>query len=136
VGWTAGANRVHHTVMPYVAHVKEGSSTAPDNLGTLLLPHRSSPRKETFPWRLGCTVRVAAGEHGRRAGPVQRDLAQVADPRRQLQPHQVEQGEVDRVTLDQFFGLFRLLGHQFSPRMADLSDQRFWCMDRSPTTAP
>jgi hypothetical protein len=81
-------------------------------------------------------VRVAAGELGRRASPVQRDLAQVADPRRRLQPDQVEQGEVDWVTLDQVFGLFRLLGHQFSPRLADLSDQRFWRMDRSPTTAP
>lgn len=27
---------------------------------------------------------------------------------------------------DIVFGLFRLLGHRFSPRIADLSDQRFW----------
>jgi hypothetical protein len=29
VWWTAGANHVHQAVMPYVAHVKEGPSTAP-----------------------------------------------------------------------------------------------------------
>ena len=27
---------------------------------------------------------------------------------------------------DIVFGLFRLLGYRFSPRIADLSDQRFW----------
>src|SRR5258707_10513328 len=27
---------------------------------------------------------------------------------------------------DIVFGLFRMLGYQFSPRIADLSDQRFW----------
>ncbi len=27
---------------------------------------------------------------------------------------------------DQVFGLFRLLGYQFSPRLADLGDARFW----------
>lgn len=30
---------------------------------------------------------------------------------------------------DIVFGLFRLLGYQFSPRIADLSDQRFWRLD-------
>jgi TnpA family transposase len=30
---------------------------------------------------------------------------------------------------DQVFGLFRLLGYQFSPRLADLADQRFWRVD-------
>ncbi len=30
---------------------------------------------------------------------------------------------------DVVFGLFWLLGYQFSPRLADLRDLRFWCMD-------
>jgi TnpA family transposase len=30
---------------------------------------------------------------------------------------------------DQVFGLFRLLGYQFSPRLADLPDQRWWRID-------
>ncbi len=30
---------------------------------------------------------------------------------------------------DIVFGLFRLLGYQFSPRIADLSDQRFWRLE-------
>ena len=30
---------------------------------------------------------------------------------------------------DIVFGLFRLLGHQFSPRLADLGDTRFWRTD-------
>jgi TnpA family transposase len=30
---------------------------------------------------------------------------------------------------DMVFGLFRILGHQFSPRIADLTDTRFWRMD-------
>ncbi len=30
---------------------------------------------------------------------------------------------------DQVFGLFRLLGYQFSPRLADLPDQRWWRVD-------
>lgn len=32
---------------------------------------------------------------------------------------------------DQVFGLFRLLGYQFSPRLADISDARFWRVDRN-----
>jgi TnpA family transposase len=31
---------------------------------------------------------------------------------------------------DQVFGLFRLLGYQFSPRLADIGDARFWRLDR------
>ena len=31
---------------------------------------------------------------------------------------------------DQVFGLYWLLGYQFSPRPAGLPDQRFWCLDR------
>ncbi|MBZ9753339.1 Tn3 family transposase, partial [Deinococcus sp. HMF7604] len=31
---------------------------------------------------------------------------------------------------DVVFGLFSLLGYQFSPRLADLPDQRFWRLDR------
>jgi len=31
---------------------------------------------------------------------------------------------------DVVFGLFALLGYQFSPRLADLQDQRFWRLDR------
>jgi TnpA family transposase len=31
---------------------------------------------------------------------------------------------------DIVFGLFRLLGYQFSPRLADLPDQRFWRMEK------
>jgi TnpA family transposase len=30
---------------------------------------------------------------------------------------------------DQIFGLFALLGYRFSPRLADLPDQRFWRVD-------
>ena len=30
---------------------------------------------------------------------------------------------------DQVFGLFRLLGYQFSPRLADIGDARFWRVD-------
>jgi len=32
---------------------------------------------------------------------------------------------------DQLFGLFWLLGYQFSPRLADLGDARLWRLDRS-----
>ena len=32
---------------------------------------------------------------------------------------------------DQVFGLFRLLGYQFSPRLVDIGDARFWRLDRS-----
>ncbi|GGJ59921.1 hypothetical protein GCM10008938_52550 [Deinococcus roseus] len=31
---------------------------------------------------------------------------------------------------DIVFGLYRLLGYQFSPRLADLTDQRFWRVDK------
>lgn len=34
---------------------------------------------------------------------------------------------------DQIFGLFALLGYRFSPRLADLPDQRFWRIDASAT---
>ncbi len=44
-----------------------------------------------------------------------------------LQPEQVATDTASYS--DQVFGLFRLLGYQFSPRLADLSDQRFWRMD-------
>ena len=30
---------------------------------------------------------------------------------------------------DQVFGLFRLLGYKFSPRLADIGDTRFWRID-------
>ena len=32
---------------------------------------------------------------------------------------------------DAIFGLFWLLGYQFSPRLADIGEARFWRMDRS-----
>jgi TnpA family transposase len=35
---------------------------------------------------------------------------------------------------DVIFGLFLLLGYQFSPRLADAGGARFWRLDRSPTT--
>jgi TnpA family transposase len=37
---------------------------------------------------------------------------------------------------DMVFGLFRILGYQFSPRIADLSDSRFWVMDASADYGP
>jgi TnpA family transposase len=37
---------------------------------------------------------------------------------------------------DQIFGLFHLLGYQFSPRLADLADQRFWRIDRAADYGP
>jgi len=37
---------------------------------------------------------------------------------------------------DMIFGLFRLLGYQFSPRLADLSDTRFWRIDRRADYGP
>jgi TnpA family transposase len=37
---------------------------------------------------------------------------------------------------DQVFGLFRLLGYQFSPRLADIGDARFWRLDRSARYGP
>jgi TnpA family transposase len=37
---------------------------------------------------------------------------------------------------DMIFGLFRLLGYQFSPRLADLSDTRFWRIDRNANYGP
>jgi len=37
---------------------------------------------------------------------------------------------------DQVFGLFHLLGYQFSPRLADLADQRFWRIDRAADYGP
>ncbi|MDQ6899618.1 MAG: Tn3 family transposase, partial [Candidatus Dormibacteraeota bacterium] len=37
---------------------------------------------------------------------------------------------------DMVFGLFRLLGYQFSPRLADLSDTRFWRIDRQADYGP
>lgn len=37
---------------------------------------------------------------------------------------------------DQIFGLFWLLGYQFSPRPAGLPDQRFWRIDRHADYAP
>jgi TnpA family transposase len=37
---------------------------------------------------------------------------------------------------DVVFGLFRLLGYQFSPRIADLSDQRLWRIDRAAHYGP
>lgn len=36
---------------------------------------------------------------------------------------------------DQVFGLFRLLGYQFSPRLADIGAARFWRIDRGAATA-
>ena len=32
---------------------------------------------------------------------------------------------------DMIFGIFWLLGYQFSPRLADIGEARFWRMDRS-----
>lgn len=37
---------------------------------------------------------------------------------------------------DVVFGLFRLLGYQFSPRLADLGDARLWRMDRQADYGP
>jgi hypothetical protein len=37
---------------------------------------------------------------------------------------------------DQVFGLFRLLGFQFSPRLADLPDQRWWRIDPAADYGP
>jgi TnpA family transposase len=37
---------------------------------------------------------------------------------------------------DQIFGLFWLLGYQFSPRPAGLPDQRFWRLDRHADYGP
>ncbi len=37
---------------------------------------------------------------------------------------------------DQVFGLFWLLGYQFSPRPAGLPDQRFWRLDRDADYGP
>ncbi len=37
---------------------------------------------------------------------------------------------------DQLFGLFWLLGYQFSPRLADVGDARFWRMDRTADYSP
>jgi TnpA family transposase len=37
---------------------------------------------------------------------------------------------------DIVFGLFRLLGYQFSPRIADLADQRLWRIDRAARYGP
>jgi TnpA family transposase len=36
---------------------------------------------------------------------------------------------------DVVFGLFWLLGYQFSPRLADIGEARFWRIDRTATTA-
>jgi hypothetical protein len=43
-------------------------------------------------------TRQGMGVHGRRAGshPIQGDLAEIPDPRRELQTHQVEQPEIDQ----------------------------------------
>ena len=37
---------------------------------------------------------------------------------------------------DQVFGLFALLGYRFSPRLADLPDQRFWAINPPDTYGP
>lgn len=37
---------------------------------------------------------------------------------------------------DQVFGLYWLLGYQFSPRPAALPDQRFWCLERTTDYGP
>lgn len=37
---------------------------------------------------------------------------------------------------DQIFGLFALLGYRFSPRLADLPDQRFWRIDQTADYGP
>ena len=37
---------------------------------------------------------------------------------------------------DQIFGLFALLGYRFSPRLADLPDQRFWRIDPAADYGP
>jgi TnpA family transposase len=37
---------------------------------------------------------------------------------------------------DQVFGLFRMLGYQFSPRLADIGDTRFWRFDRQASYGP
>jgi hypothetical protein len=37
---------------------------------------------------------------------------------------------------DEVFGLYWLLGYQFSPRPAGLPDQRFWCLDRNADYGP
>jgi TnpA family transposase len=37
---------------------------------------------------------------------------------------------------DVVFGLFRLLGDRFSPRMADVGGARFWCVDATADYGP
>ncbi len=37
---------------------------------------------------------------------------------------------------DVVFGLFSLLGYRFSPRLADLPDQRFWCLEKEADYGP
>ena len=37
---------------------------------------------------------------------------------------------------DQVFGLFRLLGYQFSPRLADIGSARFWRITRNADYGP
>ena len=37
---------------------------------------------------------------------------------------------------DLVFGLFRLLGYQFSPRVADLGDSRLWRIDAAGNYGP
>ena len=51
-----------------------------------------------------------------------------------LEPHQVT-GDTHTYT-DIVFGLFRLLGYQFSPRIADLEDRRYWRLDADADYGP
>src|SRR3954469_5674590 len=43
---------------------------------------------------------------------------------------------LDRAYADTVFGLFWLLGYQFSPRLADIGDARFWRIDRTADYGP
>ena len=61
-------------------------------------------------------------------------LAVALEQQTELQPTQImtDTGAYSDVV----FGLFRLLGYRFSPRLADIGGTRFWRIDsRAPTTA-
>ena len=51
-----------------------------------------------------------------------------------LEPRQIT-GDTHSYT-DIVFGLFRLLGYQFSPRLADLIDRRYWRLDKEANYGP
>jgi TnpA family transposase len=54
-------------------------------------------------------------------------LDSLLDPQTELRPREVMSDTAGAT--DQVFGLFRLLGYQFSPRLADAGGARFWRLD-------